>query len=68
MSRTIQDLRQLGALSKNSRAIAVAHWDGLVEIAKFDGRYLNMPRVLSKWIAPLKFIAALAICIGICFE
>jgi CRP-like cAMP-binding protein len=47
-SRTIQDLRQLGVLLKNSRSIAVAHWDRLVEIAKFDGRYLNMPQVLSK--------------------
>ena len=47
-SRTIQDLRQLGVLLKNSRAIAVAHWDRLVEIAKFDGRYLNMPQVPSK--------------------
>jgi CRP-like cAMP-binding protein len=47
-SRTIQDLRPLGVLLKNSRAIAVAHWDRLVEIARFDGRYLNMPQGLSK--------------------
>jgi CRP-like cAMP-binding protein len=53
VNRTIQDLRQLGVLMKNSRAIAVSHWDGLVEIAKFDGRYLNMPQVLSKWSCPV---------------
>jgi hypothetical protein len=45
MNRTIQDLRQLGVLMKNSRAIAVAHRDRLAEIAKFDGRYLHMPQV-----------------------
>jgi CRP-like cAMP-binding protein len=44
MNRTIQDLRQLGVLMKNSRAIAVAHRDRLAEIAKFDARYLHMPR------------------------
>ena len=37
-SRTIQDLRQFGVLLRNSRAIAVTHWDRLVEIAKCDGR------------------------------
>jgi CRP-like cAMP-binding protein len=45
MNRTIQDLRQLGVLMKNSRTIAVAHRDRLAEIAKFDGRYLHMPQV-----------------------
>jgi hypothetical protein len=47
---------------KNSRAIAVSHWDGLVEIAKFDGRYLNMPQVLSKWSCPLKFDRLTQVC------
>jgi len=37
-SRTIQNLRQFGVLLRNSRAIAVTHWDRLVEIAKCDGR------------------------------
>lgn len=41
MNRMIQDLRQLGVLSKNSRAMAVIRRDRLVEIAKFDGRYLH---------------------------
>ena len=43
MNRTIQDLRQLGVLLRNCRAIAVARRDMLIEIGKFDGRYLHMP-------------------------
>jgi CRP-like cAMP-binding protein len=46
MNRTIQDLRELGILSKNTRGIEVVHREGLVDIAKFDGRYLNIPQVL----------------------
>jgi CRP-like cAMP-binding protein len=41
VNRTIQDLRELGALSKNSRAIGVENKDRLVQIAKFDAGYLN---------------------------
>jgi CRP-like cAMP-binding protein len=52
MNRTIQDLRELGALMKNSRAIMVSRWDRLVEIAKFDRRYLGM------WQAPSDELAA----------
>jgi hypothetical protein len=51
MNRTIQDLRQLGVLSKNSRAITVSRWDRLVEIAKSDRRYLDMPQVLTDELA-----------------
>ena len=51
MNCTIQDLRQLGVLSKNSRAITVSRWDRLVEIAKSDGRYLDMPQVLTDELA-----------------
>jgi CRP-like cAMP-binding protein len=47
MNRTVQYLRELGVLSKNRRGIEVAHREGLVEIAKFDGRYLNIPQVLD---------------------
>jgi CRP-like cAMP-binding protein len=47
VNRTIQDLRELGALSKNSHGIKVVHRDKLVRIAKFDGRYLDMRQVLS---------------------
>ena len=46
MNRTIQDLRELGILSKNRRGIEVVHREGLVDIAKFDGRYLDIPLVL----------------------
>jgi len=53
MNRTIQDLRELGVLLKNSRAITVSHWERLVEIAKFDGRYLNMWQVPSDELAPV---------------
>ena len=40
MNRTIQDLRELGALSKTSRGIRVENKDLLVQIAKFDASYL----------------------------
>lgn len=45
MNRTIQDLRELGILSRNSRGIEVVHRKRLVEIAKFNGRYLKIPQV-----------------------
>jgi CRP-like cAMP-binding protein len=51
MNRTIQDLRELGVLSKNSRAIEVVDRDRLMDIAKFDGRYLE-PQVMSQWRFP----------------
>jgi len=46
MNRTVQDLRELGILSKNRRGIEVVHRERLVDIAKFDGRYLDIPLVL----------------------
>jgi CRP-like cAMP-binding protein len=54
MNRTIQDLRELGALLKNSRTIKVVNRDRLMDIAKFDGRYLNMNmlKLLSHGEAP----------------
>jgi CRP-like cAMP-binding protein len=51
MNRTVQDLRELGILSRNSRAIEVTDRRRLVEIAKFDDRYL-MPPVLTQWSRP----------------
>jgi CRP-like cAMP-binding protein len=44
-----QDLRKLGVVSENGRLIEITNWKGLVDIAKFDARYLNMPVVLSGW-------------------
>lgn len=51
MNRTIQDLRELGVLSKNNHAIEVVDRDRLIDVAKFDGRYLK-PEVLSQWRFP----------------
>jgi CRP-like cAMP-binding protein len=49
LNRTIQALRSLGVLAKNGHTIEVIDRKHLVNIAKFDGRYLNMPQLLSKW-------------------
>ena len=49
VNRIIQDLRKFGALSKETRSIEVANRQQLVELANFNGRYLNMPNVLSHW-------------------
>lgn len=43
MNRTVQDLRELGVLSKGSRGIEVACRHRLVDIGRFDGRYLGIP-------------------------
>jgi CRP-like cAMP-binding protein len=40
VNRTIRDLREVGALSKNSHGIRVENKDRLVQIAKFDASYL----------------------------
>jgi hypothetical protein len=40
VNRTIQDLRELGALSMKSRGIRVENKDRLEQIAKFDASYL----------------------------
>ena len=42
VNRTIQDLRELGALSKNSHAIRVENKDRLGHIARFDASYLDI--------------------------
>jgi CRP-like cAMP-binding protein len=44
MNRTIQDLRELGVLSKGSRGIEVVCRDRLMDIGRFDGRYLGIPQ------------------------
>jgi CRP-like cAMP-binding protein len=49
VNRTIQALRSLNVLSKASHTIEVTDKERLARIAEFDGRYLNMPQVLSKW-------------------
>jgi CRP-like cAMP-binding protein len=49
VNRTIQTLRSLNVLSKTSHAIEVVDRKQLARIARFDGRYLNMPRLVSNW-------------------
>ena len=48
VNRTIQTLRGRNILSKAS-SIEVIDRDQLAQVAKFDGRYLDMPRLLSRW-------------------
>src|SRR5262245_46175850 len=49
INRTVQELRRLGILSAKGPAIEIANRAGLVALANFDGRYLNLPQVLSHW-------------------
>jgi CRP-like cAMP-binding protein len=49
VNRTIQALRSLNVLSRASHAIEVADRKQLARIGGFDGRYLNMPQLVSKW-------------------
>jgi CRP-like cAMP-binding protein len=48
VNRTVQILRGLNVLSKASH-LEVTDRKRLAQIAKFDGRYLNMPMLLSTW-------------------
>jgi CRP-like cAMP-binding protein len=48
VNRTIQTLRSLNVLSKACH-LEVIDKKQLVQIAQFDGRYLNMPRLLPNW-------------------
>jgi CRP-like cAMP-binding protein len=47
-NRVFQELRQLGVLSKQ-RVIEVVNRERLQELAAFDGRYLDMGELLSRW-------------------
>lgn len=49
VNRTIQDLRELGVLSKSSRVIQVMDKDRLVELAQFDSRYLQPQAPPPQW-------------------
>src|SRR5258708_11056399 len=48
VNRTIHNLRSRNILSKAS-SIEVIDRNQLAQVAKFDGLYLNMPRLLSGW-------------------
>ena len=49
VNRTIQVLRKLNVLSRARQAIEVVDREHLERIAGFDGSYLNMPNLVSKW-------------------
>jgi CRP-like cAMP-binding protein len=49
VNRTVQTLRSLNVLSKTGHTIEVVDRKQLARIAGFDGRYLNMPQLVSKW-------------------
>jgi len=48
INRIFQELRQLGVLSKQ-RLIEVVNTERLRELAAFDGRYLDLSELLSRW-------------------
>ena len=48
INRTFQELRRLNILSEG-RTITVSDRERLVRLAGFDGKYLNMPQLLSHW-------------------
>jgi CRP-like cAMP-binding protein len=56
MNRTIQNLRKLGILSRNRRAIEVVHRERLLHIAKFDGRYLSIPNEVAPVGGPVEAV------------
>ena len=47
-NRTIQILRSLNVITKASHLEAIERKQ-LAQIAKFDGHYLNMPKLLQRW-------------------
>jgi CRP-like cAMP-binding protein len=47
VNRTIQELRELGALARNSHGIRVENRDRLIQIAKFDATYLDIGRTAA---------------------
>ena len=49
VNRTIQTLRSLNVLSKTRQVIEVVDRKELARIAGFDGHYLNMPQLVSRW-------------------
>jgi len=49
VNRIVQELRNLGALSRKCRAIEVANPQLLQELAGFDAKYLTAPEMLAQW-------------------
>lgn len=58
VNRIVQELRNLGALSKKKRIIEVASRERLAQVANFDRGYLNMPDLLSGWKIEIEDLAA----------
>ena len=49
VNRVFKELRRLGLLSKQGRTIKVANREQLARFGGFDGSYLNMPQLLTRW-------------------
>ena len=49
VNRTVQTLRSLNVLSKATHEIEIIDRKQLAKIGGFDGRYLNMPQLVSGW-------------------
>jgi CRP-like cAMP-binding protein len=49
INRTFKELQRLGLISRVGRSMEVVDRAGLARLANFDGSYLNMPQLLSKW-------------------
>jgi len=49
INRTIQTLRSLNVLSAARQVIEVVDRKQLAKLGGFDSRYLNMPKLVSKW-------------------
>jgi CRP-like cAMP-binding protein len=49
VNRIFKELQERGFLSKHGRTMKVTNRERLARFAEFDGGYLNMPRLLSRW-------------------
>lgn len=49
VNRTFKELLRRGLLVRMGRTMKVADRAGLASLGEFDGKYLNMPRLLSRW-------------------
>jgi len=49
VNRIVQELRNLGALSRKCRVIEVANPERLQEVANFETKYLTAPEMLTRW-------------------
>lgn len=49
INRTIQELREMGIVGRQSRPITILQKERLCEIGNFEGSYLHMPKALESW-------------------